>query len=103
MAGVYQYQDVDDSAGTDNDGDGVFVFRPEISYTPTEKDEIFAKFGFASGNGLNEISSFVFAPWAADMEDDVKDINGRNRDYLRGSIRTENQGSVFYSAQPNHC
>jgi hypothetical protein len=82
MAGVYQYQDVDDSAGTDNDGDGVFVFRPEISYTPTEKDEIFAKFGFASGNGLNEISPFVFAPWAADMEDDVKDINGRNRDYL---------------------
>jgi porin len=25
---------------------------------------------------------FFLAPWAADLEDDVKDINGRNRDYL---------------------
>jgi predicted small secreted protein len=82
MVGAYQYQDVDDSAGTDNDGDGAFVFQPEISYTPTKKDEIFVKFGFASGNGLNEVSPFVLAPWAATMEDDVKDINGRNRDYL---------------------
>jgi porin len=42
----------------------------------------FIKFGFAAGNGLDEISPFVIAPWAADLEDDVKDINSRNRDYL---------------------
>ena len=27
-------------------------------------------------------SPFVLAPWAADLEEDCKDINGRNRDYL---------------------
>jgi porin len=51
-------------------------------FTPTDKDEIFAKFGFAGGNGLNEKSPFLLAPWAADLEGDVKDINGRSRDYL---------------------
>jgi hypothetical protein len=43
--------------------------------------------GFAAGNGLNSSDSrnrppFVLATWAADPEDDVEDINGRNRDYL---------------------
>ncbi|MBW1851631.1 MAG: carbohydrate porin, partial [Deltaproteobacteria bacterium] len=51
-------------------------------FTPTENDEIFVKFGFAAGNGLNESSPFLFSSWAADLENDVKDINGRNRDYL---------------------
>jgi porin len=45
-------------------------------------DEFFANFGFAAGNGLNGVTDFNQAPWAADLEDDVKDINGRNRDYL---------------------
>jgi porin len=58
------------------------VFQPEISFAPTENDEIFAKFGFGAENGLNESSPFVHSTWAADLEDDVEDINGRNRDYL---------------------
>lgn len=57
-------------------------FQPELDFNLTETDEIFFKFGFAVGNGLNENSPFVLSPWAADLEDDVKDINGRNRDYL---------------------
>ena len=38
--------------------------------------------GFAVGNGLNRVSPFALATWGGDLEDDVKDINGRNRDYL---------------------
>ena len=58
------------------------LFNPEISITPTENDEIFFLFGFAAGNGLTGVTPFNLAPWAAALEDDVKDINGRNRDYL---------------------
>jgi len=83
LAGAYQYQSIDDESDTfDDTGRGALPVQPEISFTPTEKDEIFVKFGFAAGNGLNEESPFILAPWAADLEDDVKDINGRNRDYL---------------------
>lgn len=57
-------------------------FQPEVSFRPTEASEIFFKLGFADANGLNRNSPFVLSPWAADLNDDVKDINGRNRNYL---------------------
>jgi porin len=79
LAGAYQYQWV---AGDDNLGRGALPFQPEFSFRPTARDEIFARFGFAAGNGLNTVTDFNIAPWAAPLEDDVKDINGRNRDYL---------------------
>ena len=79
MAGAYQYQTGED---VDDKGRGALPFQPEFSFRPTENDEFFANFGFAAGNGLNGVSEFILAPWAADLEDDVKDINGRNRDYL---------------------
>ncbi len=79
LAGAYQYQWVD---GDDNKGRGALPFQPEFSFRPTKKDEIFTKFGFAAGNGLKGVTKFNLAPWAVNLEDDLKDINGRNRDYL---------------------
>jgi hypothetical protein len=79
LAGVYQYQAVDND---EDKGRGAIAFQPQMSFTPDENNELFAKFGFAAGNGLNEVTRFNLAPWAADLEDNVKDINGRNRDYL---------------------
>jgi porin len=79
LAGAYQYQAVDDD---EDKGRGAVPFQAEISFTPDENNEFFAKFGFAAGNGLNDQTGFNLAPWAADLEDDFKDINGRNRDYL---------------------
>ncbi len=81
MSGDYQYQWVRDSDVNDL-GRGAFSFQPELSFRPTGAGEFFAKIGFAAGNGLNDKSPFATAPWAASLEDDVKDINGRNRDYL---------------------
>ncbi len=84
-AGNYQYlQGDEDATGEDvDDGPKVsVVFQPEMSFRPYEGGELFAKFGFAANNGLNVKSPFVLATWAADLEDDVEDINGRNRDYL---------------------
>ena len=84
IAGEWQYQDLSDIEGFESEGRGALVFQPEISFTPTDSDEVFAKFGFGAGNGLMEEgqSPFFLAPWAADVQDDYKDINGRNRDYL---------------------
>ncbi len=84
IAGIYQYQSLSDAPGYESEGRGTLVFRPEVSFTPTENDELFAKFGFGAGNGLMEEgkSPFVLAPWGGDVQDDCKDINGRNRDYL---------------------
>ena len=83
VAGAYQYQSVDSAPGFEDTGRGAFVFQPEIGVALTEQDELLFHFGFGAGNGLNDgTSPFATAPWAADLEDDVKDINGRNRDYL---------------------
>ena len=84
MAGIGQYQSISDAPGFENEGRGLLLFEPEISYTPTDKDELFAKFGFGAGNGLDGEgqSPFVIPPWGGNVQDDYKDINGRNRDYL---------------------
>jgi len=82
MAGAYQLQSVSGPSEAEDTGRGALPFQPEVSVKLTENDQFFFKFGFAAGNGLNPVNPFLLAPWAADLEDDVKDINGRNRDYL---------------------
>jgi porin len=82
MAGAYQCQQVGGVPDADDACRGGGAFQPELFYNPTEQDQFFVKLGFGAGNGLNEISPFSLAPWAADLEDDVKDINGRGRSYL---------------------
>jgi hypothetical protein len=82
IAGSMQCQTLSEKAGADNECAGALPLQPEVSFRPTERDELFVKFGFASGNGLNDKSPFVLAPWAADLHDDVKDTNGSGRDYL---------------------
>lgn len=84
IAGAWQYQNIDNPDDVDSVGRGAMVFQPEMSFMPTDSDELFAKFGFGAGNGLMEEgrSPFIIAPWAADVQDDYKDISGRNRDYL---------------------
>jgi porin len=82
LAGAYQYQDMDEPPGLNNEGRGAMPFQPELSFRPTSKDEISVKLGFAEGNALNLVSPFILRPWAAALEEDVKNINGRDRDYL---------------------
>lgn len=82
LAGAFQYQDLRDAPGFTNTGRGAVPFEPEIAFRATEKDEFFAKFGLARGNALNDVLPFILRPWAAALEDDVKNINGTCRDYL---------------------
>ena len=82
IAGSMQCQRLYGKAGADNDCQGALPIQPEASYRPTEHDEMFIKFGFAIGNGLTDEAPFVLAPWAADLHDDVNNINGSSRNYL---------------------
>ena len=82
IAGAMQCQRLSEKAGADNECDSALPLQPELSFRPTDTDEFFVKAGFANGNGLNGKSPFVLAPWAADLHDDVKNINGSSRDYL---------------------
>jgi hypothetical protein len=77
-----QCQNLSGKAGADNECRGALPLQPEASFRPTGRDEIFIKFGFAGGNGLNDESPFALSPWVADLHDDVKNINGSGRDYL---------------------
>ncbi len=65
IAGVYQYQSLSDAPGYDNEGRGVLVFQPEVSFKPIDSDEVFAKFGFGAGNGLMEEGRSPFIPAAS--------------------------------------
>lgn len=83
LSGAYQHQSVSDAEGYEDTGRGAVTFQPVITFKLTEKDVIQAKFGFAAGNALNDgTAPFNIAPWAAVLEQDVKGINGRDRDYL---------------------
>jgi porin len=82
LAGSLQCQRLSETAGADDRCRGVVPFQPEIEYTPAPSSTLYARLGFARSNGLNAASPFRLAPWIADHEDDVRDINGRDRDHL---------------------
>ena len=63
----------------DNTCRGAMPVQVELSYRPTERDEIFIKLGAAVDNALNAATPFRLAPWAADLKDDVEDINSWRR------------------------
>ncbi len=81
LTGVYQYGDF--NAHDIDDADrGAAVLDLGANFHPSESDEFQVTLSFAAGNGLNNIVPLSLVPYADDLEDDLKDINGRNRDYL---------------------
>lgn len=71
----------------------------EMDFHPTERDQFFVALGWAADNALNTVSPFRLAPWAADLEDDVENINGSSRDYLlqawyRHSLQLPGENSI---------
>jgi hypothetical protein len=81
LTGVYQYGTFN-SEGTKDTGRGAGVLDLGINFHPTDKDEFQVTLSYAAGNALNTVAPFSLVPYADDLEDDLKDINGRNRDYL---------------------
>ncbi|MCD6548761.1 MAG: carbohydrate porin [Thermodesulfobacterium sp.] len=76
FTGVYQWLDGPD-IDSKNRGSGAIDLG--LSFTPTENNEFYILGSFASGNGLKDVSPFILAPNADDLEDDVKNINGHEQ------------------------
>jgi len=81
LTGVYQYGDFD-VKGMDNKDRGAAVIDLGVNFHPTKIDEFQITLSYAAGNGLNSVNPFSLTPYADDLEDSLKNINGRNRDYL---------------------
>jgi hypothetical protein len=81
LTGVYQFGDYEVKRMENKDG-GTVVLDLGINFHPTDTDEFQVMLSFAAGNGLNKNDPFSLIPFADDLEDDLKNINGRNRDYL---------------------
>ncbi len=84
--GIYQYGDFKDSDSLiDEKGSGALVVDLLGDFHPTDKDQFQVILSYAAGNALNNEAAeagFTLAPFADDLEDDLRDINGRNRDTL---------------------
>ena len=84
FSAVYQWAYFSKDASGDT-GKGSVATDIGFNFHPTAQDEFQLTFSFAGGNGLKntfEEKGFLFSPNADDLENDLKDINGRNRDYL---------------------
>jgi hypothetical protein len=81
LTGLYQYGDWN-AEDVDDTGRGAAVLDLGANFHPTGIDEFYVRLMFAAGNALNDIAPFSLNPYAGDLEDDLKNINGRNRDYL---------------------
>jgi porin len=81
LTGVYQYGDLN-IKGRDNAGRGAAVLDLGANFHPTDADEFQITLSFAAGNGLNYLNLFSLTPFSDDLEADLKNINGRDRDYL---------------------
>ncbi len=82
LAGAYQCQRVSANSGGANLCRGALPLQPMAEWHLTPDDEVFFKLGFNVSNGINTVWPFSESPWAADMKDDLKNINGRGRDHL---------------------
>ncbi|MEL6498971.1 MAG: carbohydrate porin [Planctomycetota bacterium] len=79
IAGGYQFE-----IGTDSENQaGALTVRPAISAFLSESDELFLEFGITQANAVNADSPFSLAPWGADLEDDLENINGSDVDALQ--------------------
>ncbi len=81
LTGVYQYGNYD-VKGLDNKDGGTVILDLGFNYHPTETDEFQITASFAGGNGLDNGNPFSLTTYADDLEDGLKNINGRDRDYL---------------------
>lgn len=81
LAGGFQFLLLD---GGDEEG-GALTIRPSLDFALTEADHLHVTVALSGGKGVNGVSPLALAPWAADLEDDIEDINGSDVDYLQGA------------------
>lgn len=81
LTGVYQSGFFDNTDVGDKDR-GATVADFGVNFHPTKEDAFEVTASYANGNALNNIVPVSLRPYDDDLEDDLKNINGRNRNYL---------------------
>lgn len=87
-AGVYQHGSFDDALKPNGEqigdtGRGSLALDVESSFRVGHGNVLFAAASVAEGDGLDGVGGVSVRVNADDLEDDLNDINGRGRDYLR--------------------
>ena len=82
LSGAVQCQSLSDETAGDDTCKSAIPLQPELTYRTSMHDRLFLKLGFAAGNGLNDVSPFNIPSWGANLNNDVKNINGSGRDYV---------------------
>ena len=82
LSAAVQCQNLKGETAVNDTCKGAVPLQPELTFRPDAHNRFYLKLGFAKGNGLNDDSPFNLSSWGADLEDDVKNINGSGRDYL---------------------
>ncbi len=75
-------QSIDGKNDVENACRGANSVNISINFHPTEKDELNITQSYAVGNGLKPVNPFSIVSFSGDLENDLKNINGRNRDFL---------------------
>jgi porin len=73
----------DDGREINDRTQGATIADLALSFSPNSDNQFFAQLRYANGNGFRQTGGVSFAPYGGDLEDDVTDIGGRDRDYLR--------------------
>ncbi len=87
LTGIAQYGSFNDAfdgngKAIDDQGRGAAKLDLEFGFSPTPDDEFHALLRIAAGNGMRDIWPGPLLPDAHDLEDDVKNINGHDRNYI---------------------
>jgi len=85
--GIYQYgffeNNIDENGiDTGSLGRGTFGSSIEFDYHPNESNNLFIRWQFHAGNALNNIWQGPLPPIGHNLDNDLRNINGRRRDYL---------------------
>ena len=60
LASALQCQVLSERSASANRCRGAVPVQVELSYRPTDRDELFSKLGFAAGNGLNDAVAYRY-------------------------------------------
>ncbi len=81
--GKYNNALEDDGRHVDDSTQGATIADLAVTFSPTARDRFYTQVRWASANALNNRGDFFYAAYGGDLEDQVENVAGRDRDYLR--------------------
>ncbi len=101
--GIYHNAFHDSGRAIPDSSRGAVMTDLTLGLHPTPDDAVWVWLRWARGHALNDTGGLVLPPYGGDLEDDVKGINGRGRDYLleawyRHTVRPDETSSLAVSA-----